>query len=113
MARKTSLTMLCVLSVGLLLGAASILLGAQSAAAAKYKRPGPVVHRLHHTYATSRGHQFEHPATLPYGPEYGFLAHVPPNAIRCRVIRSYRVSEFVRPTDECVRQPLPGRQVRF
>jgi hypothetical protein len=32
--------------------------------------------------STHRWHQFAHPATMPYGPEYGFLAHVPPNAIR-------------------------------
>jgi hypothetical protein len=32
--------------------------------------------------STHRWHRFAHPATMPYGPEYGFLAHVPPNAIR-------------------------------
>ena len=69
----------CVLSASLSLAAAGISLNAQSAAA-NYKRPA--VHRLHHAYATYRGPQFARRATLPYGPEYGFLAHVPPNAIR-------------------------------
>ncbi len=82
MARKTSLKISCVLSVSLLLGAVGTPLYAQSAAAANYKRPAPAVHRLHHGYAMYRSGQFAHPATLPYGPEYGFLAHVPPNAIR-------------------------------
>ena len=79
MARKTAFKMSCVLSASLLLAAAGISLNAQSAAA-NYKRPA--VHRLHHVYATYRGPQFARRATLPYGPEYGFLAHVPPNAIR-------------------------------
>jgi hypothetical protein len=33
-------------------------------------------------HSTHRWHRFAHPATMPYGPEYGFLAHVPSNAIR-------------------------------
>jgi hypothetical protein len=37
----------------------------------------------HHAFGQyHRGRQFAHPVTLPYGPENGFLAHVPPNAIR-------------------------------
>ncbi len=79
MARKTAFKMSCVLSASLLLAAAGISLNAQSAAA-NYKRPA--VHRLQHAYATYRGPPFARRATLPYGPEYGFLAHVPPNAIR-------------------------------
>ena len=39
-------------------------------------------HRVHHGYANHRWPGSAYPATLPYGPEYGFLAHVPPNAIR-------------------------------
>jgi hypothetical protein len=39
-------------------------------------------HRVHHGSATYRRPGVVHPATLPYGPEYGFLTHVPPNAIR-------------------------------
>jgi hypothetical protein len=38
------------------------------------------VHR--EAYSGYRGRQFAHPAMLPYGPEYGFLTSVPPNAIR-------------------------------
>jgi hypothetical protein len=35
-----------------------------------------------HAYASHRhGPWFAHGATLPYGPEYGFLRRVPPNAI--------------------------------
>jgi hypothetical protein len=34
-----------------------------------------------------RWHRFAHPATMPYGPEYGFLAHLPPNAIRMLGVR--------------------------
>jgi len=82
MARKTSLKMSCLLSASLLLAAVGISLTAQSAAAASYKHPAPVVHRLHHTYAPYRWPRGGHPETLPYGPEYGFLAQVPPNAIR-------------------------------
>lgn len=33
-------------------------------------------------HSTHRLHRFAHAATMPYGPEYGFLAHVPPNAMR-------------------------------
>jgi hypothetical protein len=33
-------------------------------------------------HSTHRWHRFARPATMPYGPEYGFLTHVPPNAIR-------------------------------
>jgi hypothetical protein len=46
------------------------------------KRATPIAHRVHHVYSTHRWHRFAYPATLPYGPEYGFLAQVPPNAIR-------------------------------
>jgi hypothetical protein len=35
-----------------------------------------------HAYTSHRrGPRFAHGATLPYGPEYGFLRRVPPNAI--------------------------------
>jgi hypothetical protein len=33
-------------------------------------------------HSTHRWHRFARPLTMPYGPEYGFLAYVPPNAIR-------------------------------
>jgi hypothetical protein len=67
-----------------LLAALALSLGAQSAAAANANqgRLGkPVPHR-YHPYATHRGASVARPATLPYGPEYGFLRHVPANAIR-------------------------------
>jgi hypothetical protein len=63
-----------------LLAALALSLGAQSAAAANANqgRLGkPVPHRYTH-----RGASVARPATLPYGPEYGFLRHVPANAIR-------------------------------
>jgi hypothetical protein len=63
----------------LLIAAIAVALGAQPAAAATHKRAGPMVHHAHHAYARP---QFAHPAALPYGPEYGFLSHVPANAIR-------------------------------
>jgi hypothetical protein len=43
------------------------------------------LHRLHNASAhvrTSRSRMVAGGNTLPYGPEYGFLSHVPPNAIR-------------------------------
>jgi hypothetical protein len=70
---------------GILLAAIGISLGAQSAAAAfdKYKAAAPIVHRAHHNlYARYRAPQLARPEALPYGPEYGFLRSVPPNAIR-------------------------------
>jgi hypothetical protein len=81
MSGKPSLQMSCV-RAGLLLGAVAVSLSAQSATAASHKRTASGVHRAHHAYATYRPPQFAHAATLPYGPEYGFLTHVPPNAIR-------------------------------
>jgi hypothetical protein len=57
-----------------------IAFGAQSAVAADHaKRGHPALHsRFHHLYMSYRAPS----ATLPYGPEYGFLKHVPANAIR-------------------------------
>jgi hypothetical protein len=80
MSRKTSLKISCVFSTSLLLVALAASLGAQSAAAAS--RPKHAAPIGHHVYDVYRGYQFAPPATLPHGPEYGFLAHVPPNAIR-------------------------------
>ena len=82
MSGQPSLKISCVFRASFLLAAIAVSLSAQSAAAASHKRAAPVVHRVHHAYATYRSPQLAHPATLPYGPEYGFLAHVPPNAIR-------------------------------
>jgi hypothetical protein len=59
-----------------LVAAAILSIGAHSAAAADAR------HHPRHTYPShyktwyARGG-----ATLPYGPEYGFLRHVPPNAV--------------------------------
>ena len=57
-----------------------IALGAQSAVAADHaKRAHPAWHsRFQHLHMSYRAPS----ATLPYGPEYGFLRHVPANAIR-------------------------------
>jgi hypothetical protein len=77
-----SLKISCVFHAGVLLAAVVVSLSAHSAATASSKRAAPVAHRVHHAYAAYRSPQFPRPATLPYGPEYGFLAHVPPNAIR-------------------------------
>ena len=70
------------LAVGLI-AAASI--GVHSAAAAnvRHTRHAYVSHTYaSHAYASQRhGPWFARGATLPYGPEYGFLRHVPPNAI--------------------------------
>ena len=54
--------------------------GAASAASAKPNNQKS--RRVHHVYPTYRGPLVAHAATLPYGPEYGFLTRLPPNAIR-------------------------------
>jgi hypothetical protein len=59
--------------VGIALAAVVVSFGAQSAAA----RPS----QHHHLYAMHRG-PYAPPAALPHTPEYGFLNHVPANAIR-------------------------------
>ena len=69
-------------SVGLLpvslIAAAALSIGAQSAGAADAHRHlrHAYPHPSHHKAWLARGG-----ATLPYAPEYGFLRHVPPNAI--------------------------------
>jgi hypothetical protein len=64
--------------------------GVHSATAAKVRHthhpypghPYPSHAYAHHAYASHRhGPWFARGATLPYGPEYGFLRQVPPNAI--------------------------------
>ena len=66
-----------------LIAVASI--GAQSAAAAnvRHARHAYVSHAYaRHAYASYRhGPWYARGATLPYGPEYGFLRKLPPNAI--------------------------------
>ena len=72
------------LAVGLATVALAISLGSPAATAAngnKYAKP----HRIHHErtlYATHRWPEGRQAEALPYGPEYGFLSHVPANAIR-------------------------------
>lgn len=72
------------LAVGLATAALAISLGSPAATAAnsdKYTKPHRV-HReraLHMTHRWPEGRQAE---ALPYGPKYGFLSHVPANAIR-------------------------------
>ena len=69
----------CVLASLLLATVASSLNAQSAAAASRLKHAAPVGHRLYDVYPIYR---LAHPATLPYRPEYGFLSHVPPNAIR-------------------------------
>ena len=63
-----------------LIAAATVSVGTHAAAAAN-------VRHTRHTYTSHAyaGHRHEpwsaRDATLPYGPEYGFLRRVPPNAI--------------------------------
>lgn len=71
-------------AVGLATVALSISLGSTAATAAnsnKYAKPHRIYHEraLHATHRWSEGRQAE---ALPYGPKYGFLSHVPANAIR-------------------------------
>ena len=62
----------------LVFAAIVVAFGAQSALAADQAR------RSHHArYSSFNGlHMRYRPQTLPYSPEYGFLSHVPANAIR-------------------------------
>jgi hypothetical protein len=69
-------------SASCLLVALAVSLGSPVATAASGDRY-PKPHRVHHApplYATYGWPRPAHPASLPYGPEYGFLRRVPPNA---------------------------------
>ncbi len=72
------------LAVGLATAALAISLGSPVATAANgdtYVKP----HRAHHErahYTTRRSPAGRQAEALPYGPEHGFLTHVPANAIR-------------------------------
>ena len=92
------------LAVGLI-AAASIGVHSVAAANVRHTRHAYVSHAYaNHAYASHRhGPWFAHGATLPYGPEYGFLRQVPPNAI---VGPGYTfvpgvgiLGEFLRPAD--------------
>ncbi len=82
MSKIRSFTIRATLAVGLTTAALFTSLGSTATAAnrGKYATPHPV-HHERGLYATHRspGRQAE---TLPYRPEYGFLSHVPANAIR-------------------------------
>jgi hypothetical protein len=86
MPHRSSLRIAAALSAACLLAASAAALSPQSAAAAspyyKAKRAPPVVHRGYYGYAAYRGPRAAHTNILPYGPEYGFLRQVPPNAIQ-------------------------------
>jgi hypothetical protein len=75
MSHKTSISRAS--GVGIALAAVVVSFGAQSAAA----RPLQHHHHHHHLYAMYRG-PYAPSAALPRTPEYGFLNHVPANAIR-------------------------------
>lgn len=77
--RKIS-SLLC--TAGLLLAMLAPIGDRPAAASTKY-RSVATAHRTHHrTTAYHSGYPRPYEGTLPYGPEYGFLTHVPPNAIR-------------------------------
>ena len=82
MSNRPLLKISSVFCASLLLATVAVSPSAQSAAAESHKRATPVAHRGFRGCVTYHRPQFAHPATLPYGPEFGFLAHVPPNAIR-------------------------------
>jgi len=74
MSHKTSISRAS--GVGIALAAVVVSFGAQSAAARPLQH-----HHHHHLYAMYRG-PYAPSAALPRTPEYGFLNHVPANAIR-------------------------------
>ena len=86
MSRNSSLTIYAALSAAFLLAAFAAALSAQSAAAASAyqgRHAAPVVHRGYHGYYAAYGWpRTRYSESLPYGPEYGFLRHLPPNAVR-------------------------------
>ena len=67
--------------VAISLMAAATLVGTDSVAAANVRHVRHAYAGPHYYYGASRA-RVAHGAALPYGPEYGFLRHVPPNAIR-------------------------------
>jgi hypothetical protein len=72
------------LRVGVATAAIAVFCASPMTAAAKGDNPARL-RRLHHEraqYVTYRPHRVMERDTLPYRPEYGFLSHVPSNAIR-------------------------------
>jgi hypothetical protein len=83
MLQKYSREVLQVLWAGAALVALCISLDPQSAAASGDQRKlGRSAPHHHHLYAMYRRPFVAPPASLPHAPEYGFLNHVPANAIR-------------------------------
>jgi hypothetical protein len=85
MPHKSSLKISAALAA--MIAASAIALSPQPAAAAypyKSKRAAPLVHRGYYGYYYGgyRGPRVTHGEVLPYGPEYGFLRSVPPNAVQ-------------------------------
>ena len=76
-ARKRKCVSMSRITSSVAFAAIIVAFGAQSGVAADHAKRG---HAARHSnmYMSYRGPS----ATLPYGPEYGFLAHVPANAIR-------------------------------
>ncbi len=73
----------CASAVSLVTVLLAVANGSTGAMAAGNGKPtDQKAHRLHYAYPAYRGARVAPAATLPYGPEYGFLAHIPPNAIR-------------------------------
>lgn len=73
----------CALAAALATVSLAVAIGSTGAMAASAGKPNDVkAHRVHHLYPTYRGPRVAPAATLPYGPEYGFLTHIPPNAVR-------------------------------
>jgi hypothetical protein len=72
------------LPVGLAIAALAISLVSPAATAASGDKHAKLhrVHRERAFYAAYRGPGEVQAGRLPYGPEYGFLSHIPPNTIR-------------------------------
>ena len=68
----------------LVFAAIVVAFGAQSALAGDHATRGYRTSRgsFHHLYMSYRSPRYAPSPTLPYAPEYGFLGHVPANAIR-------------------------------
>jgi hypothetical protein len=77
-----SKTLVKTLAVFCFLSMATVSLSGQSAeAASRLKHRAPIGYRLYDFYPTNRLDRSVQPATLPDRPEFGFLKHIPPNAI--------------------------------
>ena len=104
MLQKSSREVLQGLWASVVLVALGISLDPQSAVASGERRLGRPVPHHHHLYAMYHRPFVAPSAALPHAPEYGFLNHVPANAIRgpgyIFVPGVGILGEFVRPADE-------------